>query len=314
MMKTNKVHTIESLNTLDTDFKTEAIVAGLVENGQDEERTVIVRQRGNKRNVSKDIHKIGYIYSNYDLLEYLYVYTNRSGIYDSLPEGIFHQPESGMHQRDAEDIISKIRSQRDEENQARHFFQPFEIAIDQVLVDAQLYELKFDKAHIHDNLREIFKEQWHILQYMTLKQALLFIRIVPSIPEILQSYFQMATAMGIILGCPVSIREGQKSRLKLSPGEKNGLGQCQLGVNFVLGRSVESSNPDLDITIGPVSTEEMKSFQSNGSNKQILTRLIDMLIPFDRNKNINYKLFDTHAKFRLSGKGHTAYLGINTKL
>lgn len=313
-MEADKIHAIESLNTLDTDFRTEAIVAGLVENGPDEDRAVIIRQRGNKRNVSKDIHKVEYIYSNHDLLEYLYVYTNRSGIYDSLPEGIFHQPESSIHQRDAEDIISKIRSQRYEENQARHFFQPFEIAIDQILVGAQLYEQKFDKAHIHDNLREIFKEQWHILQYMTLKQALLFIRIIPSIGEILQSYSRMATAIGIILGCPVSIREGQKSRLELSSDEKNGLGQCRLGVNFVLGRSVESSVPDLDITVGPVSTDEMKSFQSNGSNKQILTKLIDMFVPFDRNKNINYKLFNTHAKFRLSGKGHTAYLGINTKL
>lgn len=313
-MKAHKIHAIESLNTLDTDFKTEAIVAGLVENGQDEDKVVIVRKRGNKRNVSKDIHKVEYIYSNHDLLEYLYVFTNRSGIYDSLPEGIFHQPESSMRQSDAEDIISKIRSQRVEENQARHFFQPFEIAIDQVLVGAQLYEQKFDKAHIHDNLRQIFMEQWHILQFMTLQQALLFIRIIPSIPEILQSYSQMATAIGIILGCPVSIREGRKSKLNLSSDEKTGLGRCKLGVNFILGRSVVNSLPDLDITIGPINTEEMKSFQSNGSNKQILIRLIDMFVPFDRNKNINYKLSDTNTKFRLSGEGHTTYLGINTKL
>ncbi|MFV0329223.1 MAG: type VI secretion system baseplate subunit TssG [Dysgonomonas sp.] len=312
-METDKKYS-DDFNSLDTDFRAEAVIAGLIGKGQDEERTVTVRQRGNLRNVSKDIHKSRYVYSDYDLLEYLYIYTNRPGFYDSLPEGIFHQPANSMRQRSADDIVREIRNQRNEESLVRKFFQPFEMAIDQILVDAQLYEQKFDKAYIHDNLCEIFKDQWDILQYMTLKQGLLFLRTIPFITEILSDMDKMSTVIGIILDCPVSIREGQRSRTMLPEDEKKGLGKCKLGVNFVLGKSVESDNPDLEITIGPISTKEMKSFQSNGSNKQILTRLIDLVIPFDRNKNIHYKLFKSETKFKLSGKEHTAYLGINTRL
>lgn len=313
-METKKLQIKEDINTLDTDFRAEVIVAGLTAKGHEEDHIAIVRQRGNMRDVSKDIYKTGYVYSDYELMEYLYIYTNREGIYDSLPEGIFHQPDTNKHRGSAEDIVREIRSQRIEEGLVRRFFQPFEMAIDQMLVDAQLYEQKFDKASIYDNLREIFRNQWHILQYMTLKQGLLFLRMIPHIDELLQDYEQIATAISIIMNCPVRICEGKKSRTELPQGEKPGLGTCKLGVNFVLGKSVESDNPDLDISIGPIQPEEMKSFQSNGTNKQILTRLIDMLIPFDRNKNIHYTVSKSETKFRLSGKGHTAYLGINTRI
>lgn len=313
-METNRLHIKEDFNSLDTNFRAEAVVAGLTVNGQEEDRTVIIRQRGNMRDVSKDIYKSGYIYSDYDLIEYLYIYTNRLGIYDSLPEGIFHQPETNRRQRSTDDIVREIRSQRDEEGLVRRFFQPFEMAIDLMLVDAQLYEQKFDKACIYDNLRETFRDQWHILRYMTLKQGLLFLRMIPHIDEVLQDYGQIATAISIIMNCSVKICEGKKSRTELLKGEKPGLGTFKLGVNFVLGKSMESDNPDLDIFIGPIQPEEMRAFQSNGTNKQILTRLIDMLIPFDRNKNIHYTVSKSETKFRLSGKGHTAYLGINTRI
>lgn len=313
-METNRLQIRDDINTLDTDFRAEVVVAGLLKAEQDEDRIVIVRQRGNMRDVSKDVSKTEYVYSDYDLLEYLYIYTNRLGIYDSLPEGIFHQPENSRRLRSTEDVVREIRSQREEEKLARRFFRPFEMAIDQLLVDAQLYEQKFDKAHVYGNLCNILKEQWHILRYMNLRQGILFLRIVPLIAEVLQDYEKMGAVMSIILNCPVCIKEGRKSDKVLPDREKNGLGKFKLGVNFVLGKIVESDNPDLNIVIGPINTIEMKSFRSNGNNKQILKRLIDMIIPFDRNKNIEYRLSKTDTKFRLSGKGHATYLGINTRL
>lgn len=313
-METNRLQIRDDINTLDTDFRAEVVVAGLLKAEQDEDRIVIVRQRGNMRDVSKDVSKTEYVYSDYDLLEYLYIYTNRLGIYDSLPEGIFHQPENSRRLRSTEDVVREIRSQREEEKLARRFFRPFEMAIDQLLVDAQLYEQKFDKAHVYDNLCNILKEQWHILRYMNLRQGILFLRIVPLITEVLQDYEKMSAVMSIILNCPVCIKEGRKSDKVLPDREKDGLGKFKLGVSFVLGKIVESDNPDLNIVIGPINTIEMKSFRSNGNNKQILKRLIDMIIPFDRNKNIEYRLSKTDTKFRLSGKGHATYLGINTRL
>ncbi|MDH6311103.1 hypothetical protein M2451_003983 [Dysgonomonas sp. PFB1-18] len=313
-METGKLHNISLINTLDTDFRAELVAAGFNSEEQDMEKAVIVRQRGDIRNVSKDINKIELTYSGYDLMEYLYIYTNRPSIYDSLPEGLFHQPENARKQRTQEDIISEIRNHRNEEFFARKYFQPFEIVLDQVLVDAQIYEQRFDKAYFYENLKDIFIGHWNILRYLNLKQVLLFIRIIPVIAEVSQSLDLISKVMEIILDCPVKVLEGKKSGKSLPDEKKIALGKWKLGINSVLGNSINGDNVDLEITIGPLSTGQMKLFESNAKNRMILNELIDFVIPFDRNITVKYKLSDEDTKFRLSDKTHKAYLGINTRL
>lgn len=313
-MKPDKSYNASSVNTLDTDFRGELVAAGFNRDRQDSEKALIIRRRGDIRDVSKDISGIESGYSSHDLMEYLYVYTNRPGIYDSLPEGIFHQPENNGKQRTQEDIIREIRSHRDEEFFARRYFQPLEMVLDQVLVDAQLYEQKFDKAGFYGNLRDIFVSQWNILRLLNLKQALLFIRIIPVIAEISQDLELMSKVMEMILNCPVHISEGKITKRKLPEEKKRTLGSWKLGINSVLGDSVENDSPDLEIIIGPLSTEQMKLFEPNAINRLILNELIDLTVPFDRTVALKYKLSDADTKFRLSDKAHKAYLGINTRL
>jgi hypothetical protein len=301
------------INTLDTDFRAELVTACLNERGQETE-TLIIRQHGDTRNVSKDIDKIESGYSGNDLMEYLFLYVNRPSIYDSLPEGIFHQPDNAKKQRTQEDVIHEIRNHRDEEFFARRYFQPFEISLDQVLTDAQIYEQKFDKACFHENLRDIFKTQWNIIKYLNLKQTLLFIRIIPVIAEISQSLELISKVMETILDCPVQVLKGKRSEKELPDEQKVKLGKWKLGINSVLGDSVYGDNVDILITIGPLSTGQMKLFEPNAVNRSILNELIDLVIPFDRNITVKYELSDTDTKFRLSDKTHKAYLGINTRL
>jgi predicted component of type VI protein secretion system len=92
------------------------------------------------------------------------------------------------------------------------------------------------------------------------------------------------------------------------------LGQWKLGVNSILGNSAESDNPDLIITVGPITPQEMKLFEPGKTNESVLKGLIDIILPFDRNKQIKYCISGQDTKFRLSGKTHKAYLGINTTL
>ena len=305
---------IPAVNTLETDFRAEVIAAGLIATGKEADRTLIVRQRGHKRHVSKDIGRIENDYSVYDMMEYLYIYTNRFGIYDSLPEGIFHQSQQTRKQKTKDDIIRQIRSNRNEEFFARRFFQPFEMVFDKLLVAAQQYEQKFDKAYFHSNLTEIFEDQWDILRHLTLGQALLFIRIIPVIAEVSQSKDLCQKVMAIILGFEVTIHEGKKSWTKLETRDRGKLGQWKLGYNSIVGNAAESDDRDLIITVGPLKPQEMKLFESGKVNDLILKELIDIVLPFDRNKQIKYRISKEESKFRLSGKTHKAYLGINTTL
>lgn len=305
---------LQAVNSLDTDFRAEVITCNLIAAGQDPAKSLIVRHRGDKRNVSKDVHKMEHEYSSYDLMEYLYIYTNRESIYDALPEGIFHQGHSAKKQKTQEDIIAEIRGHRHEEFLARRYFRPFEMAMDSLLVDIQQYEQQFDKAHLYRNVSTVFADHWNILKYLSLRQALLFIKVVPIIAEASQDVQLIEKIISIILECPVSIRQSKKSTREAVPLDRAPLGTWRLGINSVLGKCTQNTDVDLNITIGPVSPEQMRLFESGKNNQLILSELVDFLIPFDHNTSIHYKIDNTGTRFRLSNKEYKSYLGINTTL
>lgn len=305
---------LSDINTLGTNFKAEVIASSLIENGLEAEKIIISRHKGNRKDVSKDIDKLKYQHSGFDMMEYLYIYTNRHSIYDSLPEGLFHQPSGSTKSRTTEDIIHEIKEQRGKENIIRKYFQPFEMVLDGILVEAQTYELKYDKAFFYDNLTRVIKEHWCILQYLSTGQALLFIKIIPVIAEASHDLVLTANIISVILDCQVTIYESEKSKEILNTSDYIKLGEWKLGINSVLGNTTEYAGPDLIINIGPVNLEQMRLFEYGRNNDLILKELINMLIPFNRNTSIRYQAIESETKFRLSGEGHTAYLGINTTL
>ena len=305
---------LTSINTVDTDYRAEVVVAGLVENGYDADKLLIIRQKGDKRYVSKDINRAENEYSTQDLMEYLYIYTNRQGIYDTIPEGIFHQPLNTAKKKTQEDVLLEIRKHRDEEFFARRYFQPFEMVLDQILVDAQLFEGKFNKKNFHDDLKKIFTRYWSILKLLTLKQAVLFLKIIPVIHRVSTDLDVMGILVGAILEAPIKVEIGKKSKLTARATEDVQLGKWYLGITSILGDQFEDGYRNICITVGPVTPEQMKLFEVNFKNDLILKALLHMMIPSDCQIDIKYKTIQEHAKFSLSGGTHKAYLGINTIL
>ncbi|MDR2804997.1 MAG: type VI secretion system baseplate subunit TssG [Dysgonamonadaceae bacterium] len=306
-----------AINMVETDFRAEAVAAGLIENGQDDGRVLIVRHKGNRKDVAKDLDRIERTYIDdgcEDLTEYLYLYANRENIYDSLPEGLFHQPADPRKLRSKEDIINDMQTHREKEFYTRRFFQPFEMALDKIGIDARLCEQKYHRIHLYENLPGVFKERWRILQYLSPRQALLFMKLIPIISEISRSLTQTALLMSIILDCPVGIREGRKTISHLDAEERTPLGKWKLGVKSVLGKTVENDHVNMEITIGPISPAQMRTFEHHATNERILWELIEMTVPFDRPVSVKYKIVKADAGFRLSNKSHKAYLGINTAL
>ena len=303
-----------SINTIDSDFKAESIAAGLIEAGYDADKILLVRRHGDKRHVSKDIDTVQKQYSTQELMEYLYIYTNRVSIYDTIPEGIFHQPLNTAKRKTQEDVLSEIRRHREEENFARRYFQPFEMIFDQVLIDAQLYEKQFDKKNFHDRLKKIFSRYWSILHLLTLRQAVFFIKSIPVIDTTFADFTITDILMSTIMEVPVHIELVRSKPSKAQMSTANILGECRLDVDAVLGDCFVDAYRDICITIGPMQAEEMKLFESGSKNDLILKQLMQLLLPSDYRTDIKYTVLQDEKGSRFSDENHTAYLGINTIL
>lgn len=301
-------------NTMETDFKAEVVASGLKEKGYDPERTLIVRQGDSRRGFSKDIDCIHTEYSQYDMTDYLHICVNRKSIYDELPEGIFHRNIYYKDKHSKGEVLDEIRIHREEEYFVRRFFKPFEIVIDQMLVNFQHKERRFDKMNVHEDYIGIFAGTWPVLNLLPLKQAVMFIKMLPFLETITNSLDKISQIMSILLDVPVSVKRGSKSHTIVSEDIIPELGECMLGETMILGNSFDDGYYRILVEIGPISAKRVEFFIEGSKGQSILKILNGMLLPADKEIEIRYIIEQDDATFKLSDEENISYLGINTYL
>lgn len=302
-------------NLPETDIKAEVLASGLREQNYDPERTLILRLGDARRGFSKDIEKVCSEYSQYDLTDYLYIYVNRKSLYDELPEGLFHQPIYQKDRNSKEEILDEIRIHREEEFFARRFFKPFEIAIDHMLVDFQHKERKMDKMNVHTDFVNAFVKQWPVLRYFPLKQAVMFIKMLPFIESITNSLEKISQSMSILLDVPTRVKRGSKAFVTVDECLVPPLGKCILGENFIAGNSFDDGSFRILMEVGPISAHKMSTFLPGTNNDKILHSLMDLFLPADKEIEVRYVIEREDAIFKLESKEDVgSFLGISTYL
>ena len=299
-------------NELDTDFRAEALAAGWIEAGYDDEKIHLIRQGGFRRGFSKDIQEIRIHFSEYDLTDYLQIQTNRDSIYDTLPEGIFHQPAHKRFNSNRDDVLDEIRQHRLEEFYARKFFQVFEMESDFALVLAYLFEAQYDKKISNSHYTDIFIPYWSFLNLLNPEQRLLFMHSVPFLHQIRNNNEEIEKIMSALLEVPVKIEEIKLPAKQADRFFESAVNESRLGVDLVLGKVFDDGQHDLKITVGPVSAKKMEYFLEPSAGSTILDGLCRLFFPSDVFVVKDFKVVPEDAAFILSQGGVHTFLGINT--
>ena len=166
-------------NTMDTDFKAELYGALLSEAGFDTAQIMMVRDGNNLSNVSKDIRSVKHR-NHAGMAEgaYIELKTNRRGIYDSLPEGLFHEALFPGKVKDLGLILEEMQQHRNEEFFIRRFFSLLESEVDREGIQAQLLELRYDKKNKYSDYAKLFAACWPVIHILSGQGALLFIKFI----------------------------------------------------------------------------------------------------------------------------------------
>lgn len=302
----------KSTNSLDTDYKAEVVAASLIEQGVDPDRITIIRDGIFRRSISKEVEEVYLKYSNYDLVDYLCIHANKEGMYDMLPQGIFHQPINRYNTKDKEDILEEIRIHRNEEFFARKFFHVFELIADRTLTNAFLFEAKYDRKNSNPEFTDLFAHYWPVLQMLTLKQGVFFMYIIPLLHRIRTHYKNTQQALSCILDVPVKISKIKLPAKNADQSFESVLGKHNLGVSLVLGNQFDDGEYDLKVTIGPISAEKMKDYLKTAKGYQILENLCDTFLPANTFVVYDFIIDQQDSEFILSDDSNTTYLGINS--
>jgi hypothetical protein len=300
-------------NTSTSDFRAEIVAANLIEQGYDPSRILLVREGGSRRGFSKDIEGISLHFSAHDLSDYLHIRTNREGIYDILPEGIFHRTINHKFNPDREDMLDEIKIHREEEFFARKFFRLFEMELDNMLTEITLFETKFDRRISHSGFVEIFLFYWPVIKLLERDRAILFLQhVIPVIHKIRSSHIEIEEALSLILDVPVHLENIILAAKEAADFFESELGKSKLGIDFILGNTFNDGIYDMKVRIGPMSALKMKAFLKDEPADRILDALCRLFLPGNVFVVKDYILVPEDSVFILSTGQTSTWLGINS--
>lgn len=300
---------LQGVNRLYTDFRGDVIAAGAVDNGFEADKVIVLRRSGTEHQTDKEIdsveYKLDYEGNGNDVL---LLKTNRRGIYDNLPEGVFHT-SLGLRNQSKETIVNDIRRQHKDEFHIRRFFSLYEAEVERVRVDVRLAELRYDRPNKHRSFVDTLSRFWPTIRQMDTQTAVLFARSIPHLSDIRNRYGDIARAMTTIIGQPIRITLEQQRQPY--PLKYPRLGAMRLGVNSVLRGNL--SEPCAVVTIKPAA-QAVKAFLPQAARYRIVEALLEIFMP----EGVNYWIVVRPERpaytSRVGDRTAPAYLGVNARL
>jgi type VI secretion system protein ImpH len=253
-----------------------------------------------KRSLRKDVESIEEELSAYDHQEYVVIKTPKEGFYDMLPEGLFHLPTAHKTASTAKEISKAIKQRKEEEQNARRFFVPFEATINHLRMQMAFYENRLDKRSHYDELVSLFTDHWEIFQYLDSRQANLFLHLIPILHDIRDVHPVVEAVLEMMLRIPVKVQLRRQRPYHPSEPAMSVMGDSTLGVNFTTGNEIFNDGADeVLIRIGPITGETYQTFSSGETNNKILELLLDSLLPIHLDIITEFELYSKSKTTRL---------------
>ena len=267
------------LQALQSDIRLEVIVADLLNENVDMDDLVIESASLFKRNYHYDIESTGEIEFGAGGKKKLRLVVNREGIYDQLPEDLFHQASDTGNTIDKVEAIQEIKEHRDLEKQSRLFFQPIEQEFYTQRVKLEIEERKF-LFETNDVLPgEIFNDLWKLPAFLDEFQTSKLGLLMPVIHKLTGKRDLLSFVFESITGDPVEIKETAPQNYFIA--DHPVLGTTQLSIDSVLGGSVKSVQSSLTISIHISSIENLADYMPGGKRLVVYEFLCDLFMPFD---------------------------------
>lgn len=304
------------------DIRAEAIIADLVENGIEKDKIIIHPKGTFKRRYSRDIDSIKKVKLE-NSQELLGIYLHRDGLYDMLPEGLFHErSEKKVGEKDSRLKDSKeSKKLKQEEKAARKFFLPFEHEIMHQRVELELEERKILSRFSENLFNEIYPELWDLHKSLHRKYVYKMALLLHFAHKIAGNLQLTARCLESIIDEEVKIKlirnsERNLTEIKNSKTKKVNclLGKNELGVDFVCGEQFEDYGKTMEFSIGPLKNTKVSEYLENGVLSKFLTCFFGYFVPVDFDVESKIIVDPFKQGFELNETKGNSILGFETSI
>ncbi|PUZ25390.1 hypothetical protein DCC81_13930 [Chitinophaga parva] len=299
-----------NINNFNTDYKPAVLAAELIEAGAvDLNDLFIWPVGGGQRNFSKDILSIDWYAPVSGYKDFVCIKSSREGLYDMLPEGLFHPSVPYASTRSTEEIIDQIRIHKEQEKSARLFFLPLEAEINQFRILIELHENKIDKKNIYNDLVEIFRPGWEIFELLDAQQANIFLHMIPFLHQTKGDLERLQNLATLLLQVPVHIALVPAPQATLADGASI-LGEAGLGVDLVTSPTFNEGDDMVHIRIGPLPAARALTFYDGTRADKIIRTLVGYFVPADVDVSVSVEILPEERNLCLGPAvlGFDAYL------
>jgi hypothetical protein len=310
----------ETINTLLFDLRAEYLVSCLLAGEVSQKDILAIFDGPLKRKWSADV-SYSEVESFEDGKDTLSIHLNRAGIYDSLPEALFHLLNDNRNAK-GEDMAKESMRLKAEEKQARSFFRPFETEIFLQNVSVAYKESQEFQSLYSDLVNSLVPGFWKIDEKIPSKYASEIIRFLPFAHKLTGNYDLTAQCLEQILEEKVSIElcheenDEEVDNVSFPQAVGGSLGKSKLGTDLVVGNSVSGFIGKLVVKIGPLKNTKTKDFFPDGPADLLMNCFLGYFIPVELNIETKLLMDNGQQMFGLSTETEAgnSYLGYNTVL
>ena len=262
-----------------TDIRLEVILTDLITENLNMDDVLIESEGLFKRNYHYDIESTSEIEYGAGKKKKLRFVVNREGIYDQLPEDLFHQVSETKNIADKYEAIQEFKEQHDLEKNSRLFFQPIEQEFYCQRIKLEIEERKFLFETNHVLPGEIFNDLWDLPEFLDDLQKSKLGLLMPVINKLIGKKDLLPFIFESITGDPVEIRETLPE--KYGRNESPVLDNMQLSLNSILGGIVTSLQSAFTIVIFISEPGNLLDYMPGGRRMTIHEFLCNLLMPLD---------------------------------
>jgi hypothetical protein len=286
------------LNSQVYDIKAEVLANHALQNQVHPDDFVVLPDGRFYREYRNDLYAINKIEDAW-LHQLLQLRLSRSGLYDLVPEGLFHQSYNNTKSSSAVELAAQSRLDKKKELAARKFFQPVENSLFRQRVLLEQEEENLLAGMDNGLLNDYFFTFWEFPEALNKTSAMLLVLLLPYAHAIAGDIALMQKCLEILLQETVTI-ELMAPADCAAPGKENNLGTGELGNDLVCGQTFSEDYPCLQYNIGPLQQSKPVDYCTDGENDLLLQVFNNYFAPAEADIIINVEVDRTKALVELN--------------
>nr|WKN35099.1 type VI secretion system baseplate subunit TssG [Tunicatimonas sp. TK19036] len=246
---------------------------------------------------------------------YYYVNVTREGLYDTLPEGVFHQTLKKDAQIDTETAVEELALHRQEEKEARLFFLPLEQEFYRLQMLAEWQESNILLSSLNRQQYDALIELWDLPKGLTTYQTIMMLHIIPMLHRVVGDEKATSNLLSLVMGVSVQVRSHQSTTHQLDEVNLPPLGAFCLGKDSILGNLIEDYHPSYQLIVGPIKKKYITDYLPGGKGRKTLFSLCAFFLPCQSDITMTIEIDQKETGLVLDeAKSGEGYLGYTTFL